>query len=104
LEEPVSFVVFKQDSRFFTIFLFKHASETPKDSKLLEWIYILLKLSYNFRVLSWYYVVQMGLADSLRLSGKLCMYVVESSDVTQIEVCHSSTHRLVFSLNWPKFI
>jgi len=30
------------------------------------------------------------------------LYVVESSNVTQIEVCHSSTHRLPFSLNWHK--
>jgi len=32
------------------------------------------------------------------------MYVVESFDVTQIEVCHSSTHRLAFSLNWHKSV
>jgi len=32
------------------------------------------------------------------------MYVVESSDVTQIEVCHRSTHRKAFSLNWHKFV
>jgi len=32
------------------------------------------------------------------------MYEVKSSDVTQIEVCHSSTHRLAFSLNWHKSV
>jgi len=32
------------------------------------------------------------------------MYVIESSNVTQIEVCHSSTHRLAFLLNWHKLV
>jgi len=36
------------------------------------------------------------------LDIRVGMYVVEPSNVTQIEVCSSSTLHLAFSLNWHK--
>jgi len=62
--------------------------------KKTQIVYIIQKQKFLFQII----------IKQFNKISQIGMYVVESSNVTQIEVCHSSTHGLAFSLNWHRSV